>query len=280
MKRKSILITGAGSGIGKDSAFALAQRGHAVIATTETENQSVQLQNDADLKELDITTFKLDITDPHDRDLIRDHSIDVLINNAAIGESGSLAEIDMNRVRQNFETNVFSTFEISQIALQKMLQQDSGSILFISSLAGRVAMPFLGPYSMTKFALSSGAETMRNEVKRISKNIHISLIEPGVYHTGFNQRNIARKYEWMDESSMFYHIMDSIKQEEERNFRFTEMRSTKGIVGKIVKAAESNNPKLRYSAPWWQALGVHIWSIEIPQKAPPHSISRRKNTPS
>ncbi len=261
MKRKTILITGAGSGIGKDSTIELARRGHKILATTETESQSVELQDEVAQMGLTISTFKLDITDPKDRELIRDHDVDVLINNAAIGESGSLAEIDMDRVRKNFEINVFSTFELAQIALEEMLRKDQGTVLFISSLAGRVAMPFLGPYSMTKFALSSGAEMMRNEVKRISKNVHISLIEPGGYHTGFNQRNIARKYEWMDESSMFYHIMDSIKQEEERNFRFTEMQSTKGIVGKIVKAVESNNPKLRYSAPWWQALGVHIWRM-------------------
>jgi len=261
MKRKSILITGASSGIGKDSAIELARRGHKILATTETESQCVELQTEVARSGLTISVFKLDITDPKDRELIRDHDVDVLINNAAIGESGSLAEIDMDRVRMNFEINVFSTFELAQIALENMLRKDQGTVLFISSLAGRVAMPFLGPYSMTKFALSSGAETMRNEIKRISKNVHISLIEPGGYHTGFNQRNIARKYEWMDENSIFYNIIDSIKQEEERNFRFTEMRSTKSIVRKIVKAAESDDPKLRYSAPWWQALGVHVWRM-------------------
>lgn len=256
--RKTILITGAATGIGKNTAFTLAKRGHAVIATTETLEQAAMLKEEVEASEMRMDIFKLDITLPEDRVKIEDQEIDVLINNAAIGESGSLAEIDMERVRQNFETNVFSTFEISQIALKQMFERDLGTVLIISSLAGRIVLPFLAPYCMTKFALSSGTESLRNEVKRITRNVHISLIEPGGYHTGFNQRNISRKYDWMDSSSLFHEIEDEIRKEEERNFRFTEMRSTKGIVNKIVKAAEASRPKLRYSAPWWQALGVQV----------------------
>jgi len=259
--KKTILITGAGTGIGKDTAFVLAERGHHVIATTETEEQSTILKEE--LKSLNITfdVFKLDITNNLDRKKIESYDLHVLINNAGIGESGSLAEIDMRKVRNNFEVNVFSAFELSQLALKKMMAADRGTIIYVSSLAGRIIMPFLGPYCMTKFALSSGAESMRNEIHRVSKNVHISLIEPGGYHTGFNQLNIAKKYQWMDEKSFFYPIIDQIKKEEERQFKFVEAKSTGSIVRKIVKAAEAKKPRLRYSAPWWQAAGTQVLRI-------------------
>lgn len=256
--KRTILITGAGTGFGRDTAKALVKRGHNVIATTETEGQSLALQKEVKELNLVMDVFKLDITLDSDRKKIESFNLDVLINNAGIGESGSLAEIDINLVRHNFEVNVFSALELTQLALKKMLAKKQGTIIFISSLAGRITMPFLGPYSMTKFALSGGAEALRSEIHRICDSVHVSIIEPGGYHTGFNQRNIAKKYKWMDSDSFFYPILDKIKIQEEWQFKFIESKSTDSIVSKIVKAAESSSPKLRYSAPWWQAYGVQL----------------------
>ena len=88
---KTILITGAGTGIGKDTAFALAARGHQVLATTQTSAQARALQDAAKAQGLNLNAFKLDITSPTEREQLTHHTIDVLINNAAMGESGSLA---------------------------------------------------------------------------------------------------------------------------------------------------------------------------------------------
>ncbi|MGZ3863072.1 MAG: SDR family NAD(P)-dependent oxidoreductase [Bacteroidia bacterium] len=259
--KKTIMITGAGSGIGKDTAFALAQKGHEVIATTETEEQSLALREACRNLNITLTVFKLDITNEADRKKIENYNFDVLINNAGIGESGSLAEIDIDLLRYNFEVNVFSSFQLSQLALKNMFRKKKGTIIFISSLAGRMTMPFLAPYCMTKFAISAGAEALRKEIHKMYKDIHICLIEPGAYHTGFNQKNIAKKYEWMNNRSVFYPIIPQIKAEEEKQFKLTESKSTASIVAKIVKAAESNRPGLRYSAPWWQAFGVQLLRI-------------------
>ena len=258
---KTIFITGAGSGIGKDAAFELSQRGHRVITSTETDEQKNSLEKEIASAGLNIEVITMDVTIVEDRRKIESYDIDVLINNAGIGESGSLAEIDMDRVRRNFEVNVFSAFELSQLALKKMIQKDKGTVIFISSIFGRLAAPWLGPYSMTKFAVSSGAEALRTEIHRIRKNVHISVIEPGGYHTGFNQKNVAKKYEWMKESSPFWELLPQLKKEEERQFRFVEMKTTDSIVRKIVKAAEAKKPRLRYQAPWWQAWGSQVLRI-------------------
>ncbi|MBA3900535.1 MAG: SDR family NAD(P)-dependent oxidoreductase [Bacteroidetes bacterium] len=256
-----ILITGAGSGIGKDTAIALAKKGHHVIATTHRQAQAEALIEWCAIENIAMVVFKLDITLFEDRAKIVDYELDVLINNAAIGESGSLAEIPVDKIRNNFEVNLFSTIELSQLALKPMMKRDSGKVIFISSLAGRIAMPFLAPYSMSKFALSAGVDALRQELSEVTKKVHVCLVEPGSYHTGFNQRNIAKKFEWMGKDSYFHQIKNKIRRNENRMFNILEVKSTKSIVEKIIEACESKNPKLRYAAPWWQTTGVQVMRI-------------------
>lgn len=261
MKQKVIFITGSGSGIGKAVAIKLATLGNKVIATTHYSKQAVILNELARKENLALESFVLDISSKKDREKILDYDIDVLINNAAIGESGSLAEIAIDKIKHIFEINVFSTLELTQLALRGMIKKDSGRIIFISSLLGRVTSPFLAPYSMTKFALSSAADALRQEIKEISNAIFISVVEPGAYHTGFNQKMIAKKFEWMDKRSYFYSKLEYLKTREERQFNRLEEKSIDSIVKKIVEAVEDENPKLRYVAPWWQGAGFQILRI-------------------
>jgi short-subunit dehydrogenase len=259
--KKTILITGAGTGIGKDAAFALALRGHRVLATTQTDAQSDVLRIEAANRNVLLEIFKLDITLEADREAIAAYPIDVLLNNAGMGESGSLAEVDMQRVRQIFEVNLFATLALTQVALRGMIAREKGTVLFVSSIAGRVPMPFLMPYSMSKFALSAAGAGLRAEMDQLKKNIQIALIEPGAIHTGFNQAMTNSKYQWMNASSYFAHQADAMKKKERATFKFLEARSTQGIVNQIVKAAEASRPKLRYVSPWIQGFGIRLARI-------------------
>lgn len=259
--KKTILITGAGTGIGKDAAFALAQRGHRVLATTQSESQADSLKAEATTRHVALEVFKLDITSESDRERIAAFPVDVLINNAGMGESGSLAEVDMQRVRKIFEVNLFSTLALTQVALRGMIQRQKGTVLFVSSIAGRVPMPFLMPYSMSKFALSAAGAGLRAEMDQLKKNVHIALIEPGAIHTGFNQAMADSKYEWMASSSYFSHQAEAMKKKERATFKLLEARSTQGIVHQIVKAAEASRPKLRYVSPWIQGFGIRLARI-------------------
>lgn len=258
---KTILITGAGSGIGRDAAFALAARGHRVLAATFDESQAMALRAECLGRKQTIEVFKLDITSPSDRDQVLRFDIDVLINNAAIGDSGSLAEVDVNRIRQTFEVNVFATLELTQMVLRGMIARQRGTVLFVSSIAGRIPVPFLMPYSMTKFALSAAGAALRVEMDELGRNIQVALIEPGAIHTGFNQTMNDRKYEWMGESSYFKDQTSRMKAKEARIFSLLEARSTGTIVRQMVKAAEARRPQLRYVAPWVQGVLVRLARI-------------------
>ena len=258
---KTILITGAGTGIGRDAALALARRGHRVIATTFSTEQANALLQFAAQQQVTLEVFKLDITQAQDRALILPLQLDVLINNAAVGESGSLAEVDMDRVRHAFEINVFATLELTQLALRGMIARECGTVLLVSSIAGRLPMPFLMPYSMTKFALSAAGAGLRAELDTLRKNVHVALIEPGAIHTGFNQAMTQRKYAWMGEQSYFKHLVGKLQAEEKRTFDFLEARDTRSIVAQIVKASEARRPKVRYVAPWIQ--GFFVWVARV-----------------
>lgn len=258
---KTILITGAGSGIGRDAAFALATRGHRVIATTFSEEQAEALRAECRSRAQAMQVFKLDITEAGDRERVLALELDVLINNAAVGESGSLAEVDMRRVRHAFEVNLFATLELTQLALRGMIARQRGTVLFVSSIAGRVPMPFLMPYSMTKFALSAAGAGLRAELDQLKCQVHVALIEPGAIHTGFNQAMTARKYDWMDTQSYFKAQTRQMRLREARVFGLLEARDTRSIVAQIVKAAEARRPRLRYTAPWIQGLLVRLARI-------------------
>lgn len=255
---KTILITGAGSGIGRDAALALAARGHHVIATTFSEEQAQALRAYSREQGQTLDVFKLDITSRVDREQILTLPLDVLINNAAIGESGSLAEVEVDRIRQAFEVNLFATLELTQLALRGMIERQRGTVLFVSSIAGRLPMPFLMPYSMTKFALSAAGAGLRAEMDQLGRKVQVALIEPGAIHTGFNQAMTNRKYEWMGQQSYFSARTAQIRNKETRVFGLLEAKNTRAIVAQIVKAAEAKRPRLRYVAPWVQGLMVRL----------------------
>ena len=241
------IVTGAGGGIG------------AVIARRLTDDGF-------DVVKLDISGSNYTHCDVTDENAIRSlvdeiGPVDVLVNNAALGESGSLAEVDIERVRRIFEVNLFSTLALTQVALRGMIARQRGTVVFISSIAGRVPFPFLMPYSMTKFALSAAAAGLRAEMDQLGKGIAVCVVEPGAIHTGFNQSMAASKYAWMGPDSYFHDQKEKMQAEEKRTFSFLEAKTTDSVVAAIVKASEAKRPRLRYVAPWIQGFGVRMARI-------------------
>jgi len=259
--KKNILITGAGSGIGRLAAIELAKRGHSVYATTHTKQQSDSLNNISKKMGVTFKAFKLDVLDKEDRQLVHDIKVDVLINNAAIAETGSIAEIPVERIKRIFETNIFGTIELTQEVLKGMVNRKNGRVIFVSSLSGRVPMPFFAPYCASKSAIEALAQSMRKELKWLKDdgiNIEVGIIEPGAYDTGFNEEMMKSKYEWMDEHSYFKNYIKTIRVEELNYFRVIEKDSKKSIIKKYIKAVEDKRCKMRYISPFSQGLIIQL----------------------
>ncbi len=192
---KSVLITGAGSGFGKGAALALAARGHRVIATTETDEQAGALRVEAP----DLRVEKLDIT-TDDVQKAAGWEVDVLIDNAGAGQTGPMADVPIDRVRRLFEVNVFGTLAMTQAVLPGMVARGSGRVIIVSSIAGVMSGPAFGPYSMTKHALEAMGKALRAELA--GQGIDVTLLNPGPYLTGFNDRMADSMWEWFGDESL------------------------------------------------------------------------------
>ncbi len=244
-----ILITGCKGGIGLDAARRLAARGHTIYATVHNESSLESVRAAFTENAANVTVEKVDVTDSADRGKAARWDIDVLINNAAIGDSGPLAEIDLERVKRVLDVNVFGALELTRKFIPRMAERKSGRIIFIGSMAGLMPTPFLAPYGISKFALESVAFSLRTELKPFG--IDVVMVNPGGYHTDFNQKNIGKKYEWIDSSALYKGHMDVIKKSEAMILR-SELKDTASIARQIVKAVEDKKPGRRYVAPLWQ----------------------------
>jgi len=250
-----ILITGCRGGIGLDAARRLAARGHTIFATVHSESSIEGVKSALAANAANVTVEKIDITNAADREKAGKWDIDVLINNAAVGDSGPLAEIDLERVKRVLDVKIFGALELTRKFIPRMAERKSGRIIFIGSIAGLIPTPFLAPYGMSKFALESIAFSLRTELKTFG--IHVVMVNPGGYNTQFNQKNIGKKYEWLDTSRLYKDHMDVIKKAEGMIIR-SELQDTSSIARQIVKAVEDKRPKRRYVAPIWQWWAVPL----------------------
>jgi short-subunit dehydrogenase len=199
---KTILITGAGSGFGKLAAFGLAKRGERVIATTQIWAQVTELRAEAKERGLEIEVDKLDVTSERDRKRAAERwDVDVLVNNAGTMEAGPVAELPFDLLRSMFEINFFGNLALTQEFAAKMVRQQSGKIIFISSVAGLMTVPFSAGYSATKHAVEALAEGLKIELAPFG--IKVAVINPGFYNTGFNDRGFDAAMQWFDPAKNF-----------------------------------------------------------------------------
>lgn len=255
---KKVLITGARSGI-ISKVIDNIINDYELYLTGHTDSQ-VRAMNDKYKNYKNVTCMKLDITNEYDYRKIENIDIDIYIANAAIAESGSMIEMPVDRIRDNFETNVFSNFNLLQQILHKMIIRGRGKVIIMGSLAGRIPMPFLGAYSGSKASLIKMTEALRFELMLLDSDIKVSLILPGLYDTGFNKLAMDKKYDFMDVNSFFEYQLDFIHSYD-KFVLFFEQRALTSIVNKICQAIYSDNPKFIYSAPFSQNMFVKIISL-------------------
>lgn len=240
MDEKIILITGASSGLGEACAKFLFKKGCIVYGTSRNVSKSNLSKKD---------TFVMVQMDVNDEKSVKkavasiiekEGRIDVVVNNAGWGVSGSIEDIEVTDAKNLFETNFFGTLRVIKEVLPLMRKQKKGKIINISSIGGVLGLPFQGLYSATKFAIEGMTEALRMEVK--SFGIDVVLVEPGDFKTGFTaSRKKARS---SDSSSVYYSASNTahkIFENDEQN------GSDPILVAKLVdKIIHSSNPKLRY----------------------------------
>jgi NAD(P)-dependent dehydrogenase (short-subunit alcohol dehydrogenase family) len=189
--RPVILITGATEGIGKAAAFELARRGARVLATGRKPEKLEKLVGDARQRGLELETLVLDVTRADSIEVARaeafrltgGHGVDVLVNNAGYGETGTVAGLTPERLRTQFETNVIGLQAVTRAFLPAMFARKYGRVINISSIGGRVTMPLFGAYHASKYAIEALSDALRMEAR--GQGVRVVLIEPGLINTRF-----------------------------------------------------------------------------------------------
>jgi NAD(P)-dependent dehydrogenase (short-subunit alcohol dehydrogenase family) len=191
---QTILITGATAGIGRHAALYLARRGHHVIASGRNREALVALATEAAGARLDVV--RLDVTDAASiaeaaaevARLTDGRGPDALINNAGYGMAVPVDVMTDADVRAQYETNVFGLLAVTRAFVPGMRARGRGRIINVSSVGGRMTVPFLGVYNSTKYAVESLSNAMRYELQPFG--IRVSLIEPGAIRTNFATRTL------------------------------------------------------------------------------------------
>jgi NAD(P)-dependent dehydrogenase (short-subunit alcohol dehydrogenase family) len=265
---KRILITGAGSGLGEGPAIGMARNGHQVIATAQISPQVAALRCKAAEFGLDnLRVEKLDLLDRYDVARALTWDIDVLLNNAGIGEAGPVSEIPVELVRRNFEVNVFAALGLTQGFIRKWVEEGRpGKVVFTSSMGGLFTPPGYGIYVSTKHALEAIAEALQDELKPFG--IRVQTINPGAYLTGYNETMADTAFRWLDDSRNFTKradmraTFDSLLGTPEGRLDPSEM------VDRMIEIVPSDTGKFRNVVPQFveDMLKQHqqaAWSNEI-----------------
>ena len=182
-----ILITGSSTGIGLTTALHFARKGHQVFASLRNPESAPELTQVIADEKLPVTTIRLDVNDDASVQqgvaevLQKAGHIDVLVNNAGVGGSGAVEAISVENAHQVFETNYFGAIRMIQAVLPGMRERKSGTIVMLSSIAGRVPFAGHGHYAASKHALEAISEILAQEVRAF--NIRVAIIEPGVILT-------------------------------------------------------------------------------------------------
>jgi len=250
---KVALVTGASSGIGRAAARALAGEGAVVYATARRPERL------GDLEAEGLRALELDVTDEASmvaavRAVEAEHgAVGVLVNNAGYIQSGTLEEVGLDAVREQFEVNVFGLLRLSQLVLPAMRGRGSGRIVNVGSVGGLFTAPGAGAYHMSKYAVEALSDAMRYEVK--SFGVHVSLIQPTGVRTPFVETATAKILR-NDDEGPYAAFNENYNAGVEAMFAegARSLVTAGDVAAAIVEAAAATRPRTRYKV----GLGAHV----------------------
>jgi len=241
---KVVLITGASSGMGREAAILLAQKGHRVYAGAR------RMDRMTDLAEHGVTAVEMDVTDSDDNERVvsqiieSEGRLDVLINNAGFGLYGPVEDIPLDDARYQFEVNLFGLAHLTQLVLPHMRAQGSGRIVNVSSVGGKVYSPFGAWYHATKHALEGWSDCLRIETAPF--NIDVVLIQPGLIKTEFGDVASARMTGNVDDDSAYQAQVEPLLRMR-NNPRIMDRGTDARVLAEVfVEAATTARPRRRY----------------------------------
>lgn len=237
---KTVLITGASSGMGKETAKMLLADGYTVFAAAR------RIERMADLEELGATAISMDIS--KDDEIVaavekikaQSGGVDVLINNAGFGSYGAMEDTTLEDARYQFEVNLFGLARLTQLVLPGMREKKAGRIINISSMGGKIYTPLGSWYHATKHALEGWSDCLRIEVSPFG--IDVVIIEPGAIDTEWSGIMVDQMMERSGDGP----YADQAK-------RMADAADDGGspvsvIADVIVKSVQAKQPKTRYAA--------------------------------
>ncbi len=254
---KTVLVTGASSGIGRATALYLAEKGYSVIGTSRSLERLAGLCQEASRKGLAVRAVELDIN----RDeavaavmpglLEQVGAIDVLVNNAGYSLWGPVEGLSMEQLKAQFEANFFGAVRMIKAVLPGMLAQRGGTIINVSSVLGRLGTPFNGAYAASKFALEGLSESLRTELWPFG--VRVVVLEPGLFRSDFQQNQVPG--ERARSSDLPYYPY--IQRYDVRHARFHRRAGDPIHVAKAVhKIIRSRRPAFRYPVGMEARLGI------------------------
>jgi len=246
-KQKVAVVTGSSSGIGYATVLHLARAGYFTFATTRNPANGIDLIKAAENEDLPVKVEQLDVTDP---DSIEDFMsriseaagrIDILVNNAGYVLLGSLEDLSIKEIQDQFDTNLLGTIRVTQHVLPVMRARRGGTIVNISSGVGRFGLPGMSAYVSTKFAMEGLSESLAYELSPFG--IKVVLIEPGVVKTKIFKNTVVGQGA-LREDSPYSSMLGSLNASFES---LLENASTPDqVAATILQAISSSEPKLRY----------------------------------
>ena len=240
------LVTGCSSGIGLETAVALAMEGHFTFATMRNLKKVEALEKIVKDENLPISILELDVDNKESMDnaiekiIEQKGRIDTLVNNAGWGMWGTVEDVSIDEFKEQFETNFFSIVRMIQKIAPIMRKQKSGSIVNVSSVAGRIGFPVSPAYISSKFALEGLSECLRFELSPFG--INVITIEPGVIKTNFfDSMKMAKR---SDSNSVYNDITSKVISGVKM---MAEMGTDpKEVANAILKSINDKNPLPRY----------------------------------
>ena len=246
--KKVAIVTGSSSGIGYETALLLARNGFRTYATMRNLEKAKNISDVAKKEKLSLYTIKLDVTDEKSvSDAIKTIKsdagrIDVLVNNAGYGLTGSLEDLSMSEIKAQYETNVFGLIRTTQAVLPTMREQKSGIIVNISSIGGKMALPLSSPYIGTKFAVEGLSESISYDLEPFG--IKVVIIEPGAIKTNFDTGMVIAKKN-QNPSSPYFSAMQKLQGALQSVVKNGTPPAKVAEV--ILNAITTPNPSLRYT---------------------------------